>query len=77
MMQAFDDHFVDEFIDCIKTSPILRERIKRPEKMCRLRSLGNIVLERASDAFKDKTILEALVDEKREEEFIKMLPKLQ
>jgi hypothetical protein len=76
MMQAFDDRAAEEFIDCIKSSPILRERIKRPEKMRRLRSLGNIVLEKVSGIFEEKAILEALVDEKREDEFIKMLPKI-
>jgi hypothetical protein len=45
--------------------------------MRRLRSLGNIVLEKVSGTFEEKAILEALVDEKREDEFIKMLPKLQ
>jgi hypothetical protein len=74
MMQSFDDRSAEAFVECIKNSQILRERIQNPAKMRRLRSLGNIVLERVSKGFGDQSILEALVNEKKEEVFIKMLP---
>jgi hypothetical protein len=76
MMQAFDDRAAEVFVECIKNSQILRARIQNPAKMRRLRSLGNIVLERVSKGFGNQSILEALVDEKNEETFIKMLPSL-
>jgi hypothetical protein len=76
MMQAFDDRSVEAFVECIKNSDILRIRIQNPAKMRRLRALGNIALERASKGFSDRHILEALVNEKEEESFIKMLPAL-
>jgi hypothetical protein len=74
MIQAFDDRAAEAFVDCVKNSKILRERIQTPIKMQRLRSLGNIVLERISEGFQNRAIIEALVDEGREEEFIEMLP---
>lgn len=74
MMQAFDDRAVEVFVGCVKHSLVLRERIQHPAKMRRLRSLGNIVLERVSKVFNGQSILKALVDEKNEEKFIKMLP---
>lgn len=76
MMQAFDDRAAEAFIECIKNSQVLRERIQNPAKMRRLRSLGNIVLERVSQGFKGLPILEALADEKNEELFVRMLPSL-
>jgi hypothetical protein len=76
MVQAFDDRAAEAFVDCIKTSRILRERIQNPRKLGRLRALGNIVLEKVSQGFVNRPILEALVDEKKEETFIKMLAPL-
>lgn len=77
MIQAFDDRAAESFIECIKSSSILRERITNPRKMRRLRSLGNIVLERISSSFPEREILEALVDEDNEELFFEMLPVLE
>lgn len=74
MMQTFDDRAAEVFIDCVKSSSILRSRIKHPMKMRRLRSLGNIIRERVSDNFEGRSILESLVDEGNEEKFFKMLP---
>jgi hypothetical protein len=73
MVQAFDDRAAEAFIECIKSSELLKRRIQNPAKMRRLRSLGNIVLERVSKGFSGRSILEALVNENREERFIKML----
>jgi hypothetical protein len=74
MIQTFDDRAAEAFVDCIKNSELLRRRTQNPAKMRRLRALGNIVLERVSRTFTDRSILKALVDEQREESFIKMLP---
>lgn len=76
MMQAFDDRAAEIFVECVKNSQILKERIQNPAKMRRLRSLGNIVLERVSKGFSGRLFLEALVDEDKEEKFFKMLPSL-
>jgi len=73
MVQAFDDRAAEAFIECIKNSELLKRRIQNPAKMRRLRSLGNIVLERVSKVFSGRAILEALVNENKEERFIKML----
>jgi hypothetical protein len=73
MVQAFDDRAAEAFVECIKNSETLKGRIQDPAKMRRLRALGNIVLERVTKGFSGRSLLEALVDEKKEERFIKML----
>jgi len=69
MFEKFDDTAADAFIHCIRTNSLLKNRIKHPSKMRRLRSLGNIVLERVSTNYHDRKLLEMLVDETREKEF--------
>ncbi len=76
MIQAFDDRAGEAFVQCIKESTTLRERIKYPDKLRRLRSLGNIVLERVSKAFNERLFLERLVDDKKEAEFLKLIPQV-
>jgi hypothetical protein len=73
MFEAFDDTASAAFVDCMRKNSTLRRRIENPVKLNRLRSLANIVLGRVSAAFPEKKILEALVDEQREEEFWKLL----
>jgi hypothetical protein len=73
MVEAFDDAASAAFVDCMRKNSTLRRRIETPVKLSRLRSLANIVLDRISAAFREKKILEALVDEEREEEFWKLL----
>lgn len=73
MFQKFDDQAASAFVNAIKTNDLLKRRIHIPTKLRRLRSLGNIVLSRISATFPDKHLLEALVDEKREEEFLKLI----
>ncbi len=73
MVQAFDDRAAEAFVECLKTSKTLRERIQHPAKLRRLRALGNIVLEKVSRTFGDRALLEALVKEKQEEAFINMI----
>jgi hypothetical protein len=71
MFQRFDDQAAASFVHSIRNNDLLKRRIHTPAKMRRLRSLGNIVLSRISASFPEKHVLEALVDEEREEEFLR------
>jgi hypothetical protein len=73
MFKSFDDNSANYFIDAIKGNDLLKRRIEAPAKLRRLRVLGNIVLEKVSSSFHDKKFIEALCDEKREEEFFTYL----
>ncbi|WP_226579892.1 hypothetical protein [Halobacillus litoralis] len=73
MFEKFDDTAAEAFINCIKRNKKIIQRIKSPAKLRRLRSLGNIVLERISENFHDKGILIALSDEAMEKEFFEKL----
>lgn len=77
MFEVFDDTAATAFIETIKNSALLRNRIKSPSKLARLRSLGNIVLNRISTSFAGRTFLESLVDENRIEEFADSIPTLE
>lgn len=76
MFSTFDDNAAKSFIKCIKTSFTLRSRIHYPAKLQRLRSLGNILLERVSGSFEDIELLELLVDEKNEDKFKKEIGRI-
>lgn len=73
MFEVFDDNAASAFVEAVKTSAHLHRRIESPTKLIRLRSLGNIVLERVSSSFSQRKFLESLVDENRVEEFLKQL----
>lgn len=73
MFQAFDDRAAEAFIETVRSSAMLQDRIKYPAKLRRLRSLANIVMEHASETLPDRDFLETLIDESREEEFRKLL----
>jgi hypothetical protein len=73
MFEACDDTASAAFVECIRKNSTLRRRIDNPVKLNRLRSLANIVLGRVSAAFPHKKILEALVDEAREDDFWTLL----
>ena len=73
MFNHFDDSAAEAFVQGIKGNSVLRGRIASPAKLGRLRVLGDVVLERASDSFSDRPILEALASEDAEEEFFKLL----
>ena len=73
MFKSFDDAAAHAFVEGIKTSDLLKRRIQSPAKMRRLRALGNLVLEKASQGFSEKKFLEALCDETREGEFFDLL----
>ncbi len=73
MFEKFDDTAADAFINAIKTNRRLKQRISNSAKMRRLRSLGNIVLERVSENYHDKQLLMYLVDETKEREFFEAI----
>ncbi len=73
MFAAFDDKSATSFVKGMRGNAILRNRIKDPAKMGRLRSLANIVYEKVSEKFSEIDILEALVDPKTEKKFISLL----
>jgi hypothetical protein len=70
MFEAFDDTAVEAFVYTLKTNTTLKRRIDNPTKLNRLRSLGNIALERASSNHPGRDLLEKLVTPEREPEFI-------
>ncbi len=73
MFQAFNDRMASAFVKTIRESDTLKSRIRSPSKIRRLRSLGNIVNEKVSDSFEEHEILEALIDESKEEDFFRMI----
>jgi len=73
MFALFDDNSATAFIETIKKSKILKSRISSPTKLNRLRTLGNIILEKTSASFSDNEFLEVLVDETKEKEFLKKI----
>jgi len=73
MFEAFDNAAASAFIQGLRASRVLKDRIHHPRKLARLRSLGNIVLERVNETFTERALLEALVDEGTEREFFELL----
>jgi hypothetical protein len=75
LFEKFDDSAADAFLNSIRENQLLQSRISNPRKLRRLRLLGNIILNKVSTNYHDKTILEKLNDENGEEKFLKMLKK--
>lgn len=73
MFQAFDDNAAEAFVECVRSNGILHRRIQSPTKLERLRTLGRIVLERASEKYDKNMLLRTLIDPAQEEEFTKLL----
>lgn len=73
MFQAFNDRMASAFIKTIQKSKSMKNRIRSPSKMKRLRTLGLIVDEKVSDTFEDQEILSLLVDESREGKFFERI----
>ena len=68
MFAKFDNNAIEAFVACVKESKTLQRRIENPTKLERLRSLANIVLERASKSSEHIAFLEILVDPARDRE---------
>jgi hypothetical protein len=75
MFQAFDDKASGAFVYAIRGNTELRNRIRNPAKMARLRTLRNIVVGKISTRFPDIGILNALVDPASERKFMSLLDK--
>ncbi len=73
LFQAFNDQFIDAFVETVHANQTLRERIDSPVKLRRLRNLGDICLELCSETYQEKGFLELLCDEGKEEKFRKQL----
>ncbi len=73
MFEAFDDLAVDAFIETLKSNKTLQVRINTPRKLSRLRSLGNIALEKASAHHSARPLLELLADPTKEPEFLRAI----
>jgi hypothetical protein len=73
MFEMFDDKAAEAFIACIRKSATLRNRIRNPQKLSRLRSLGNIVQRKVSKGFPHHNLLDALVDPTRERHFLEII----
>jgi hypothetical protein len=71
MFERFDDSAAAAFVEAVRTNPTLRQRITSPVKLARLRTLANIVLDRASESFNERAFLELLVDADRDDEFFR------
>lgn len=65
MFEKFDDESADKFVEVIKNNKIIISRVQNDIKLNRLRILGRIVLNRISSRFRERNILEVLVDEEK------------
>ncbi len=74
MFDKFDDNSVDVFLEVVRDNKTLQTRIKgNVTKMNRLRSLADRLMEKISQNYRNKEIIEMLLDEKRETEFFKSI----
>lgn len=69
MFPLFDNNAISTFVEIIKENPILHGRIESPSKLNRLRTLANILLEKASETLPEKNFLELLTDTTKTREF--------
>lgn len=75
MFRAFDEQAADAFVNCLRTNQTLQKRIQSPTKLDRLRTLGQIVVERVSERFAGGKLLTALIDPEKEADFVRMVAK--
>ena len=68
MFEKFDNKSAEEFVKTIKTNSILKSRICHVGQLSRLRTLGNILLNKPEITSDTKIFLELLVDESRTKE---------
>ena len=69
MFEKFDNKSAEEFVNTIKTNQKLKSRIRGAAQLNRLRTLGNIILNKAGIKDSVKSFLEVLVDDKQTKEF--------
>ena len=68
MFEKFDNKSAEEFVKTMKTNSILKSRICHVGQLSRLRTLGNILLNKPEITSDTKIFLELLVDESRTKE---------
>lgn len=73
MFQSFNDRMISAFIMTIKNSELLKQRIRTPSKLRRLKTLGMICFDKASESFSDKDVLKMLIDDDKEPDFLKAI----
>ncbi|WP_342537330.1 hypothetical protein [Sporosarcina sp. FSL K6-3508] len=73
MFKKFDDTASEHFVHYIKSDRSIQRLIRTPSKLRRLRTLGEILLERISSNFENKELLLLLADEDKEGEFLESL----
>ena len=73
IFEKFDDKATNEFIEVVKTNKKLHGRIKYPDKLGRLRDLGNILLERPNLNEDLEEFLTILTDSTKYSELLKKL----
>ncbi|MET6999456.1 hypothetical protein [Chitinophaga defluvii] len=73
MFEKFDVTAAEEFIKFIKKNQKLKDRIKYPEKLTRLRDLGNVLLENVALSEDQEDFLNLLVDKSKFSEFARYI----
>jgi hypothetical protein len=71
MFQRFDDNAAAAFVETVRANSTLHRRISSPMKLARLRTVANIVVERVSEAFSERGLLELLLDTERDADFFR------
>jgi hypothetical protein len=69
MVEKFDNKSAEAFVQTIKTNPTLKSRIGNAAQLKRLRTLGDILLNKPEIKGDTKAFLELLVDESRTKDF--------
>jgi len=73
MFEFFDNASTEAFIDAIKTNSTLRSRIKNTQQLNRLRTLGEILLNKPEIRDDLKSFLEILVDKENTTDFFSLI----
>ena len=69
MFEKFDNKSAEEFVNTIKTNQKLKSRIRGAAQLNRLRTLGDIILNKPEIKDSVKSFLEILVDDEQTKEF--------
>lgn len=69
MFEKFDNKSAEEFVNTIKTNQKLKSRIRGAAQLNRLRTLGDIILNKPEIKDSVKSFIEILVDEEQTKEF--------
>ena len=69
MFEKFDNKSAEAFVKTIKTNSKLKSRINNVAQLNRLRTLGDILLNKPEITGDSKIFLELLVDENRTKDF--------